>query len=300
MQQVGWAQPPINVTSRLRPLLSLVPLNAKALESGQNLLRALNRHSLESLESQLTTKTAEGLSTTIPWIPVILGCRSRRQRAEACQQRFQHTHPWPRPLMLEGSARLPDWQVHYCPNTHRLTVPVDDSYAALPQKMLWLLLALALLRQPPSILKMDDDAQPGNFELLAGNLQRLNSHQTNAAVGYPIRVPSRLSLDRGWHLGKSSARGNRRVFNSLGAREWLSGGVGYLLSSKAVSQLGQYALHSWGFVESMLYEDVCVSMLLEAADLPVYWLKQPDQLGLQNERASEIGAGQWRNYRATC
>jgi hypothetical protein len=147
---------------------------------------------------------------------------------------------------------------------------------------------------------MDDDAHPGSFNLLKANLQQLQAPHSAAAVGYPIRVPSRLSLDRGWHLGKASARGNRQVFSSLGAREWLSGGLGYLLSSEAVRQLGHYALHSWGFVESMLYEDICVSMLLEAADLPVHWLTQPDQLGLHNERASEIAAGQWRNHGAPC
>jgi hypothetical protein len=229
-----------------------------------------------------------------------VGCRRRRQRAELCRQGFQQTGEWPRPLLVEGDPRLPDWRVRYCPKAHRLTVPVDDSYCGLPRKVLWLLLTLALLDQPPVMLKMDDDARPGSLTALRGSLSLLQGSQPAAAVGYPIRVPERLSLDRGWHLGKSSARANRQVFSSLGAREWLSGGVGYLLSAEAVLQLGHYALHSWGFVESMFYEDVCVSMLLEAAALPVHWLQQPELLGLSNERAMEIADGQWGNSEVSC
>jgi len=298
LQRLGWAQPPVPVLDRLRPLISLAPLETQALEAGKNILRILNQRSINSLQEQLMAQ--QGANSREPWVPVVVGCRHRRAQAEECQASFARTGNWPRPLLLEGNAHLPDWKLRYCPRAHRLIVPVDDTYSGLPRKMTMLLLALALLRKTPSILKMDDDSRPGSVERVAENLHRLQATQVAAAVGYPIRVASRLSLDRGWHLGKASARANCQVFSSLGTREWISGGVGYLLSEKAVRKLGDFGLHSWGFVESMLYEDVCVSMLLEAADLPVHWLTEPSQLGLLNERTCEIESGAWRNNSAAC
>ena len=52
-------------------------------------------------------------------------------------------------------------------------------------------------------------------------------------------------------------------------------------------------LHTWGFVTSMLYEDVCVSMVLQAGDADFHWLKHPADLGLASERQQEVDDGQW-------
>jgi hypothetical protein len=60
----------------------------------------------------------------------------------------------------------------------------------------------------------------------------------------------------------------------------MSGGAGYLLNGPAVRLLGDFALHSWGFVESMLYEDVCVSLLLQAGGARFQWLDDPGELGI--------------------
>ena len=288
-------EPPLNVLCRLHPLLSLVPLDSEALSAGRAVLQTLNRSALGQLQLRLEK---QGVSNRDKALPIIVGCRLRRHQSEACQRKFVRTGEWPQPLLVEGNPRLPDWCIQYCATTHRLTLPIDDSYSGLPLKMIWLTLALGLLDQPPAILKMDDDAHPGSPEALQQCINLLNKghpHKRVEAVGFPIRVASPLSLDRGWHLGKCHPRDNGKVFSSLGAQQWLSGGVGYLLSSLAVRQLAEYAMHSWGFVESMVYEDVCVSMLLEAANLKVHWLTEPDKLGLLNERSTEIAAGQWRN-----
>ena len=51
------------------------------------------------------------------------------------------------------------------------------------------------------------------------------------------------------------------------------GGAGYLLNASAVRLIQAFWLHTWGFVTSMLYEDVCVSMVLQAGDADFHWLK---------------------------
>jgi hypothetical protein len=47
----------------------------------------------------------------------------------------------------------------------------------------------------------------------------------------------------------------------------------------------------------MLYEDVCVSMLLEAADGQPLFLRTADELGIANERQREIEQGLWADAR---
>ena len=71
------------------------------------------------------------------------------------------------------------------------------------------------------------------------------------------------------------------------------GGAGYLLNASAVRLIQAFWLHTWGFVTSMLYEDVCVSMVLQAGDADFHWLKHPADLGLASERQQEVDDGQW-------
>ena len=52
-------------------------------------------------------------------------------------------------------------------------------------------------------------------------------------------------------------------------------------------------MHTSGFIDSMLYEDVCISMLLQAADTEFYWLQDPADLGLLSERQQEFDNGLW-------
>lgn len=286
LQDLGWQRPPLPLLKRLRPLLSLAPLDLPLLASARHELARRNAAELARLQQCLE---AGGPAVAI------ISCRARLGRGHAVVEAFR---PWAaqgcgQPLLISGTPHLPDWTFRFCPRRRWLQLPCSDSYDGLPAKLLTLMWVLALLPQSPAVLKIDDDAQPGEPRRLQALLQRLG-HDQPAAAGFPIVTQTALCLERAWHMGKSAGRANQRPFDSLGTPCWLSGGTGYLLNGEAVRLLGHFALHSWGFVQSMLYEDVCVSMLLQAGHSQLHWLEDPSDLGVRSERQEEIDAGQWQ------
>lgn len=284
-RKLGRSAPPISLLAPLRPILSLVPLDQRILATARRLLAELNGAPLAALQASLAGGGP---------VMAIVSCQPQLAHSQASLCGFSEwaAAGWGQPLIVVGDARLPDWRFEFCPERRLLRLPADDAYEGLPAKLITLQWVLSLLPEPPALLKMDDDAQPGDPMALRQLLLLLGA-EGPAAAGFPIFTPSPLHLDRAWHIGKS-ARSNLRPFDSLGACRWMSGGTGYLLNGPAVSLLGDFALHSWGFVESMLYEDVCVSMLLQAGDARFHWLDGPEQLGIGSERQREIDAGQWQ------
>lgn len=271
--------------ARLRNLLALLPLDSQLQQAGLEMLRGLNPCSLQSLEAQLASLDA-GL------VVVITGCRHRAEKLSGTMQRFAASSDNASIIGVVGDPSLRDWEFHYCPRTRILTVPVSDAYEALPQKLAWAVLALGLCPSAVGMLKVDDDARPADINAAIRLLDTLKS-TGEAAAGYPITTASPLSLDRGWHIGKSTGEANHTAFNSLATKNWMSGGVGYLLAPAGVQIVAEYAMHSWGFFEAMLYEDISITMILDAADAGVHWLHQASQLGIRTERAEEIDQGLW-------
>ena len=68
----------------------------------------------------------------------------------------------------------------------------------------------------------------------------------------------------------------------------MSGGAGYLLQKQAVSELANFALHSWEYIKNELYEDLAVSQILQSCGKSIYWVNNCEELGLRNERINEI------------
>ncbi|KZR61788.1 hypothetical protein [Prochlorococcus sp. MIT 1303] len=289
LQAMGWKRPPIHLLYPLRNLTGLVPLDGVTLSAAHSLLTQINRAALSSLHYNLElNKNGQG-----PVLPVITSCRHRLRNAQAAQEAFQSqkVHGILKPLIVVGQKYQADWAIDYDPHLHLLRISVDDAYEGLPAKVVSMIALIALLPDPPLLLKLDDDARPGNLKQLKSLASRLNQ-PTPIAAGYPIVTPTPLDLDRAWHLGKSR-RANKRIFCSIGTREWLSGGAGYILNTSAVRLINEFWLHTWDFVNTMLYEDVCLSMLLQAGDVQFQWLRHPGELGLQSERQEEVDQGQW-------
>ena len=270
----------------LRQLTALVPGDGDATEASLNILRELNQRPLQQLQEH--TQAA-------PIAAVVVGCRARWALADACRRRFQQA--WGLPcLVVTGNPGLADWQWRFHPIQAHLELAGGDHYEHLAAKLLSLALVWGQLRQPPALLKLDDDAAPaGPSQRLLALLAELQARNQQAA-GLACHTDPPGQLDRGWHLGKCHSRqANQQAYSGLAPQRWLSGGAGYLLSPAGIQALARHSLIHWGVVESMIYEDVCVSLLLNA-DAPshgdpaaIHWLSDPSQLAITNERLQEGG-----------
>lgn len=287
LQAMGWKEPPFRLLHALRPILSLAPLDQDLLHSSLAYLKILNSSATSSLEDYLRDGSP---------VLAIISCRSRLSQAQETRDAFRD---WEKakiikPIIVVGSPKRADWLFRFYPKHGELQIPCRDDYDFLPHKILTLLWILGLLHQTPSILKIDDDARPADHQKATAIFNKIQASAPKAA-GVRIATPTRLHLDRGWHIGKSSIRNNSKPFSSLGAERWMSGGAGYFLNGSAVASLGEYAMHSWGFIESMVYEDVCVSLLIDACHGRIQWIDNPLDMGIATERQSEIQQGLWEN-----
>ena len=276
-----------HLLTRLRNLLALLPLDVTLQQAGRDLLSCLNQTTAEALTDHLASRQHD-------LVVVVTGCRSRFDRLKRTIDHFAGpaAEAGAAVIGVVGEPRLRDWEVRFERNSSLLSLPISDAYEALPQKVGWAALAVTMASPSLGILKVDDDAEPANLNASVELLHQLRKNG-QAAAGYPITTPSPLSLDRGWHLGKSSRAANRLTFNHPGTKLWMSGGAGYLLAPQGVSIIAEHALHSWGFFQTILYEDICVSMLLQAADARLCWLEKASRLGISTERAREIAEGHW-------
>ena len=92
-------------------------------------------------------------------------------------------------------------------------------------------------------------------------------------------------------MGKSNGKRNWQAFEGLGPKIWMSGGAGYLLAPKAVQTVGEFALHSWKFIESQVYEDLTITWIVESCCGKINWLETFDRTGIINERSQDIMSG---------
>jgi len=284
LRYVGIHRPPINCLFALRSLTALLPLNRSLQDEVLQIIKSLNVDDVRALRSYLAE--ADGP------VVIITGCMQRYFELQKCLNAFHEADPSLKVIGVIGQPSLPDWSFRFDLNRQCLFLPVSDQYQALPHKVAWTCLVMSLFDSVPAVLKIDDDAIPGDLSLLRLLFSKLANTDFSAA-GYPILTNSHLSLDRGWHIGKSSASANLTVFDGPSTRLWMSGGTGYLLCKDGIMTIAAHALHSWGIIKMMFYEDMASSLILKLAGCSVYWLKNPEDLGVSTERATEIRDGAW-------
>ena len=273
-----------NLINSLRQILSLIPLDVELQQSGVNIMRLLNAQTYKTLEAYLA-------DTNRDLVVIAVGCKSRMNQLRRTILLFDATQNV-KVIGVVGDSSLPDWKIKYDVEQQILTLPINDNYEGLPLKMAWACLVLSICKYELNILKVDDDSQP---DLLINSFKLLEETQQKdcAAAGYPITQDSPLHLDRGWHIGKSSKKANLNVYSNLGIKCWMSGGTGYLLTSTAISRVAAYTLHTWGFIQGMVYEDIAITKIIDSEDLRINWIEDPISLGITNERINEIKSGQW-------
>ena len=277
--------PPVQLLSQMRPVLALHPTNRSLLEAGEDLLQCLNARAIDDIRHRI------GEDKTKPLV-VIIGCRKREKILLSRLKQIQENATDIQVLGIIGNERIPDWKFKFRCYRERgiLEVPCKDTYEALPEKVMWTCLAMHLTLKGRGIFKIDDDTEAVNAKKIESLLEILDKENKDAA-GSPISVGSPLEIDRGWHLGKCSGTKNKKPFEGIGPKQWMSGGAGYLLSAKGVETLAEFCLHSWNFIRSQIYEDLTVSWILQSTSKKIHWIKDWSQLGVRNERTVELSMG---------
>jgi len=161
-------------------------------------------------------------------------------------------------LIVVGSA-LPEDAFRFNPESSILSVPADDSYEALPQKVAKAFLFIGLCRLSMPVLKVDDDAVCEDISGLA----RLTD-DTFSRYLYGGRVNPRASTASCsfWHFGKcTSQRVNQRPDGLFWSAAY-AGGQGYWLNSKAVGAMAKISLLHERHFETEHFEDRAVGTAL--------------------------------------
>ena len=275
-------KPPINLLSTLRPLLALHPTDQKLLETVKELLRQVNKKSLKDFQDWLTS------SRETPLV-VVIGCKKRREALKCTLKQLRRSQKQLDVIGVVANNTQADWKLKFNTKEGILEVPCRDSYEGLPEKVIWTHLSVVLGREQ-AIFKIDDDTKAIQPEKIL-ELNEMLEIQKKHAAGTQISVNTPLEIDRGWHLGRCSGTDNKKPFEGLGPKLWISGGAGYLVAREGVKTLADFGLHSWNFVEGQIYEDLTVSWIMQSNNRRIHWIKNWQEIGATNERTLQLKSG---------
>ena len=272
----------LDLLRHIRPILTLYATDRGLINETKKYLRELNKKSLNIFKSNIPSQSKI--------IIMVVGCNKyHRQLREALKQiRQEHTEMFVVGIVGKGGGT--DWKIGYDKEWGILELPCSDEYEGLTEKVIWGCLAIELAVGGMAVLKVDEDTRSCNNKKLK-KLAKLVQSVGAKAAGSPISVRTPLEIDRGWHLGKSSGKKNYQPFEGLGPKVWMSGGAGYLLMPEAVKTVGEFALHSWSFIQEQIYEDLTISWIVDSCCGKIYWIEEFSRTGIKNERAEDIIGG---------
>lgn len=283
LKKLGAISQRINLLSKLRPIISLDAKNIRIQEETVEILRELNLNEIAKINKYINNKAQSA-------IVVIIGCKQRLRKLETAIKATKEKNNQISVIGVIANAKKADWKIDFDEKFGIIELPCRDTYEALPEKLVWLCLALKIVGCEHTLLKVDDDIKSINNKLLSRICVELDKEDYIAA-GSPISINSPLEIDRGWHLGKCSDKVNQIPYEGLGPTMWMSGGAGYLIKAKGLEDIGAFGLHSWNFVKSQIYEDLTISWILESCENPIKWIDDWQNSGIKNERTDELSSG---------
>lgn len=279
-KKIGIKTPKVLFLKEIRLLMALRPLDLTVQSEGKELLQLLNAREIKKLEEHIKEEET---------IIVIIGCNKKRIKLKEAMDSLNMND---NRLKVIGvvAKNINDWQVEFDKKQGILKVPCKDSYEGLTEKVTWTCLAFSLCRKTPNIFKVDDDCVAIEKERIKKLVEETKA-KNSIAAGSPISVNNCLSIDRSWHLGKSQGKANHQPFQGISAETWMSGGAGYLLTDEGVNTIGGFCLHSWGYIEQQIYEDMTITYLIQRLSKNIYWTIDYKKLGTKNERIYELSNG---------
>jgi hypothetical protein len=156
-----------------------------------------------------------------------------------------------------------DGTLHFDPTERVLSVPVEDSYEDLSEKVFYALSVLSFLPQVASVLKIDDDSRLRSSALLAQLATEAERDSTPSVFGRRHVLSNAVSHFRAWHAGKCSrAALNEEAFSVHPPPEFAQGGPGYLVNRAALRVLHYHRIYFPEQIRMTLYEDMAVANAL--------------------------------------
>jgi hypothetical protein len=186
-------------------------------------------------------------------LPVIVACEKYLPKALRLKSQFPAHYFGIEPIVVRGSSDL----IEETYSSGALTLPVDDSYEALPLKVFETCTFFHSLGLRTGILKTDDDNEIHPPQPLDPNLLRAVLSQGDY-IG--VALAHDQHFDQVWHFGKCSKV--VRAFNGRPFRARSAEGQFYYLSSQALSVIGRQYLRFPGCTNGELYEDKAVAETL--------------------------------------
>ena len=141
-----------------------------------------------------------------------------------------------------------------------LTLPVADSYEALPVKLLETCVLFHAADEKAGFIKIDDDLTLKPAALDPANAAALFSSADY--IGTPVQGPFH---NRVWHVGKC-AQPIPPVYGKPIKCSWARGAL-YYLSHHALEKLSHYYMRFPGCLDGEIYEDKAVGDILYDNDV---------------------------------
>lgn len=238
MGRVDAALPPAQVALLLRQFLMLAPEHPRA---GALYERLMNGPSAGTPQPEIAF--------------MIASCRRYLPRAQAVWRELRSRGATATIMVGDPSQATP------LDDGDLVTLPVEDSYEALPSKVLEGLAFLRRRHGPRTCLvKLDDDmAFDARFDPAA--LAAVARHREY--VGQPVGP---MDCDRCWHQGKTSRP--LPVYSRRSEAHFAKGAM-YLLGPRAVEHLVREWLFFPGEFAGFLYEDRAIGAMLQRAGIVV-------------------------------
>ena len=270
----------INVLADLRRLYSIEPKSKEIKGAIYQYVRNNNSKSYGKLQQYIENECV---------LVCIIGCNKRKKLLSEAIQRVLNSEFDGKVIGIIGSKRMCDWQIEFDDKSGILYLPCGDDYENLTDKITSMCLAINILNDKISIIKVDEDVK--SIEAKVNVLIESMEKGKYEAAGVKIEVETILDIDRIWHIGKTRMR-NIGAYQGIGTKQWLSGGAGYILKDEAVGLISEFNLHSKEYIDREIYEDLAISSILNTCERKIYWVERIDELGIHNERTMEISKTQ--------
>lgn len=239
--------------ARDRTAAILLRLAAKANPYGSNVAEIIEarrqavRLRAESELPALLTHLDAFARHQVP-VPLIVSCEKYLPKAIEAASRLTGVYFGLRPIIIRGGLDQKDEAF----GDGILTLPVADSYEALPHKVFETFLFFEALGTPQGVLKIDDDLCLASDTPL--DLERVQT--AFAGVDYMGIALASVFHDRAWHYGKCAAP-VAALYGKPFVAPWARGAL-YFLSQSALSLLCTHYVRFPGCLDGELYEDKAV------------------------------------------